>query len=37
MAYIATKGGRGDITYCATVWAMRGGGRGVETSRAVCK
>jgi len=27
-AYIAIKGGRGDIIYCAIVWAMRGGEGG---------
>jgi len=31
MAYIAVKGGRGDILYCAIVWAMRGGDAGAQT------
>jgi len=31
MAYIAIKGGQGDIIYCAIVWAMRGGEGGTQT------
>jgi len=31
MAYIATKGGRGDIIYCAIVWAMGGGEGSAQT------
>ena len=27
MAYFAIKGRRGEMMYCATVWAMRGGER----------
>jgi len=30
MAYIAIKGGRGDIIYRAIVWAMRGGEGGAQ-------
>jgi len=33
MACIAMKGGRGDITYCAMVWAMRGGEDGAQAKR----
>jgi len=31
MAYIAIKGGRGGILYCAIVWATRGGEGGGQT------
>jgi len=31
MACIAIQGGRGDITDCAIVWAMRGGAGGART------
>ena len=31
MAYIAMKGGRGDIIYCAIVWAMMGDEGGAQT------
>jgi len=31
MAYIAIKGGREDVIYCAIVWAVRGGEGGAQT------
>jgi len=37
MANIEIKGGRGDIIYCAIVWAMRGGKRGAQTKGVFAK
>jgi len=31
VVYIAVKGGRSDIIYCAIVWAVRGGEGGAQT------